>query len=244
LADATAQGVLGVDLNVDHLAAWALDRTGNPIAKPCYIPLKLDILRASTRDGHLRAAISTLLQFATAQGVGAIAVEELSFASERAVSRETYNKQFRRTMHGFPTAAFRGRLIGMAHRAGLAVVTVDPAYSSIWGAQHWQTPLSTTRRPVSRHAAACVVLGRRALGLGGRRRSGVIAPHQRMEAAEQASAGAKSYRPNPDQHPDSLGAQEPRSSRGAPAAHMSEGPAAVTGIKRATRPANTVRDGP
>ena len=89
-----------------------------------------------------------------------------------------------------------------------------------------------------------MVLGRRALGLGARRRSGVIASHQRMEAVEPSSAGAKSYRPNPGQRPDSEGVQEPRSPRGAPAARLSERPAAVTGTKRATRPANTVRDGP
>jgi IS605 OrfB family transposase len=244
LADATTHGVLGVDLNIDHLAAWVLDSNGNPVAKPYYIPLNLDALRASTRDGRLRAAVSTLIRLALAAGVGAIAVEDLGFANEKAISRETYNKQFRRKVHEFPTAAFRNRLIGMAHRARLAVVAVDPAYSSIWGSKHWQAPLSTTRRPVSRHEAASVVLGRRALGLGARRRSGVIASHQRMEAAEPSSAGAKSYRPNPGQHPDSEGVQEPRSPRGAPAARLSERPAAVTGTKRATRPANTVRDGP
>jgi hypothetical protein len=244
LADATTHGVLGVDLNIDHLAAWILDSNGNPVAKAYYIPLKLDALRASTRDGRLRAAVSTLIRLAMSHGVGAIAVEDLGFANEKAISREAYNKQFRRLMHGFPTAAFRSRLIGMAHRARLAVVAVDPAYSSIWGSKYWQAPLSTTRRPVSRHEAAPVVLGRRALGLGARRRSGVIAPHQRMEAAEPGSAGAKRYRPNPGQRPDSKGVQEPRSPRGAPAARLSERPAAVTGSKRATRPANTVRDGP
>jgi hypothetical protein len=164
---------------------------GNPVAKPYYIPLKLDALRASTCDGRLRAAVSTLIRLAISHGVGAIAVEDLGFANEKA---------------------------------------------SIWGSKYWQAPLSTTRRPVSRHEAASVVLGRRALGLGARRRSGVIAPHQRMEAAEPGSAGAKRYRPNPGQRPDSKGVQEPRSPRGAPAARLSERPAAVTGSKRATRP--------
>jgi hypothetical protein len=48
---------------------------------------------------------------------------------------------------------------------------------------------------ITRHHAACVVLGRRALGLKARRRSGVPAPHRRMEAAGRLPAGVESYRP-------------------------------------------------
>src|SRR5580700_1842239 len=50
--------VLAVDLNVGHLAAWVIDQSGNPCGPPLTIPLGLEGLPSSTRDGHLRQAIS------------------------------------------------------------------------------------------------------------------------------------------------------------------------------------------
>jgi hypothetical protein len=85
----------------------------------------------------------------------------------------------------------------MAANRGIAVVAMDAGWSSKWGAAYWQRPLQAKypRTQITRHHAACVVLGRRALGLRARRRPGVPAPHQRMEAAGSLPAGAASYRP-------------------------------------------------
>lgn len=59
----------------------------------------------------------------------------------------------------------------MAAEQGLGIVAVDPAYTSLWGAQHWQKPLTTPRRKMSRHDAAAIAIGRRALGHPVRRRT-------------------------------------------------------------------------
>ena len=50
---------------------------------------------------------------------------------------------------GIPTAKFRDRLVQMTANAGLAVIAVDPAYTSRWGAEHWLAPLrqQTPRSP-------------------------------------------------------------------------------------------------
>jgi hypothetical protein len=61
---AVASGVLAVDLNAGHLACWQIDRHGNPVGVGVNIPLLLDGASASTHDGRLRAAISTLLDLA------------------------------------------------------------------------------------------------------------------------------------------------------------------------------------
>ncbi|MGH7289719.1 MAG: hypothetical protein ACREJT_00815, partial [Myxococcota bacterium] len=53
--------VLGVDLNADHLAAWVLDESGNPVGQPITIPVDTAGLPATRRDGRVRAAITTLL---------------------------------------------------------------------------------------------------------------------------------------------------------------------------------------
>jgi hypothetical protein len=161
----------------------------------------LDGLPASTRGGRLRAAISLLLEVAGQRGCTAIGIENLDFADARQTGRETMGRgrrgrRFRRVVAGLPTRQFRDRLVQMAANRGIAVVAVDPAYTSRWGGQHWQRPLQARhpRKTITRHHAACVVLGRRALGLRARRRPGVPAPHQRMEAAP-TGAGVESYRP-------------------------------------------------
>jgi hypothetical protein len=122
---AVAGGVVAVDLNADHLACWAIDRHVNPVGRPLTIPLDLDRLSASTRDGHLRAAISQVCALARSRGMRAVAIEDLGFAD--------------------------------AH-------------------------------------AASVVIGRRALGLGARRRAGILDGDRRITAASNCRPG----RPQPE----------------------------------------------
>ena len=58
----------------------------------------------------------------------------------------------------------------MAANQGIAVVAVDPAYTSIWGGQHWLAALRQASPDASGHHAAAAVIGRRALGQRARRR--------------------------------------------------------------------------
>ena len=177
LAAVQAQPTLGVDLNADHLACWVIDSAGNPVGAPLSIPLSFTGA-ASRRDGRLRAAITTLIDHARANDCASVTIEDLGFTDARQVGRETMGrgrrgKRFRRTVAAIPTAKLKARLLSMAHNRGIAVIAVDPAYTSRWGGQHWQgalqqqTPTSTA---VSRHLAAAVVIGRRGHGHRARRR--------------------------------------------------------------------------
>jgi hypothetical protein len=198
---AVAGGVVAVDLNADHLACWTIDRYGNPVGRPVTIPLDLGRLPASTRDGHLRAAISQVCALARSCGMRAVAIEDLGFADARAAGRETLGrgrrgKRLRRIIAGLPTGRFRERLVQLAHNHGLWVVAEDPAYTSVWGGRYWQSPLQQ-RHPatiVTRHHAASVVIGRRALGLGARRRAGILDGDRRITAASNCRPG----RPQPE----------------------------------------------
>ena len=178
--------VLGVDLNADHLAACVLDSSGNPVAEPVTIALDVKKLRASHRDGHLRAAITELLDVAQRHSCVAIAVENLNFADSRATGRETMGrggrgKKFRRTVAGIPTAKFRDRLTAMATRRGISIIGVDPAYTSQWGDEHWRKPLQQqTSGEVTRHHGAAAAIGRRGLGKPIRRRPAGPRTQQRM----------------------------------------------------------------
>jgi hypothetical protein len=168
--------VLGVDLNADHLACCVLDRSGNPVGLPFSIPVETAGLPASRRDGRVRAAITVLLDRSALHNCTAVVIENLDFADARATGRDTMGrgargKRFRRIVAGIPTAKFRTRLTAMAHRRGIAVIGVDAAYTSKWGAQHWAKPLQQqTSDPVTRHHAAATAIGRRGLGMAIRRR--------------------------------------------------------------------------
>jgi hypothetical protein len=192
LEDLRRQRAFAVDLNAQHLDGWVLDPSGNPLGPPHTIPLVLDGLPASTRDGRLRTAVAEVVHLAGQHGCHALLVEDLDFADARQTGRETLGrgargKRFRRTVAGLPTRQFRDLLAGMAANAGLSVVAVDPAWTSVWGARYWQAPLNQSTKTsvaVSRHHAAAVVIGRRGLGLGARRRPGVPHAHQRMGKGE------------------------------------------------------------
>jgi IS605 OrfB family transposase len=180
--------VLGVDLNADHLAACVLDASGNPVGEPVTIAVRTAGLRASHRDGRVRAAITELLELANQHNCAAVVVENLNFAGARAAGRETLGrgkpgKRLRRTVAGIPTAKFRTRLTSMATRCGIAVIGVDPAYTSAWGRQHWRKPLQQqTSDPatVTVHHGAAAAIGRRGLGMPIRRRPAGPRTQQRM----------------------------------------------------------------
>ena len=184
--------VLGVDLNADHLACWVLDPSGNPTGPPDTISLDLGGLPASTRDGHLRAAVAAVMALATASGCRSIIIEDLDFTDARQTSRESLGrgrrgKQFRTTVSGIPTRKFRTLLVGMAANHDLWVIAVDPRWTSKWGRRYWQAPLNLATKPsitVTGHHAAAVVIGRRGLGHRARRRPGVPGHDRRIVAGE------------------------------------------------------------
>lgn len=196
--DVNADGpVVGVDLNDGHLAVRRLDTHGNPIGAAERIDIDLTGT-ASRRDAHVRHAISRLMHYARRHGITTLAVEDLDFADARATGRETMGrgargKRFRKTVSAMPTAVVRHRLAAMAARTGIQLFAVNPAYSSIWGDQHWRRPYPN----VTRHQAAATVIGRRAQGFRARRRKGVT-PTRPEDRAVRATdqAGPNSHQAN------------------------------------------------
>lgn len=191
LNTARADGVVGVDTNADHFAAYRLDPHGNPIGDPRRFFYDLTG-SADHRDAQIRHAIIRLLHWADRCGVKAIGLENLDFTAEKTREKHERGKRFRRLLSGIPTGKLKARLVSMAAEHGLAIVAVDPAYTSIWGAQHWVGPLTSKTRKMSRHDAAGIAIGRRALGHPIRRRA--APPHddqsdRRGHRTAQAGSG-------------------------------------------------------
>ncbi|MEU5643391.1 IS200/IS605 family accessory protein TnpB-related protein [Streptomyces milbemycinicus] len=188
LASARAKGLIGVDTNADHLAAWRLDQHGNPVGEPLRFGYDLTG-PAGHRDAHVRHALIRLLHWAQRHGL-AIAVEDLDFQAEKTREKHGRRKRFRQLISGLPTSSLRARLVSMAAELGIPVIAVDPAYTSKWGAQHWQKPLTGKNRKTTRHDAAAVAIGRRALGHPIRRRT-APPPHDRSDRAGHRTAQAR-----------------------------------------------------
>ena len=189
LEAALARGVVAIDMNDDHLAAWRLDIHGNPVGEPRRFSYGLSG-SAQHRDAQIRHALTRLLHHTRATGAGAIAIEDLDFTDGRCREKYGRNKRFRRLISRFPTAKLKARLVAMAAEQDIAIVAVDPAYTSRWGAQHWQQPLTTSNRKVSRHDAASIAIGRRALGHPIRRRT-TPPPHDQSDRAGHRTAQAR-----------------------------------------------------
>jgi hypothetical protein len=98
LDDLRGHRLLAVDLNHDHLAAWIVTPDGNPAGPPVTIPLQLDGLPSSQREGRLRAAVSELLR--TAREQDCAAVEDLSFTDAREQGRERHGSRPSRGKRG------------------------------------------------------------------------------------------------------------------------------------------------
>ncbi|HEX5565355.1 MAG TPA: transposase [Streptomyces sp.] len=177
LAAALADGAIGVDTNADHLAAWRLDIHGNPMGNPRRFFYDLSG-PADHRDAQVRHALTRLLHWTKACGVKAIAVEDLDFTAEKTREKHGRRKRFRQLIAGLPTGRLRARLTSMAEQTGIAVIAVDPAYTSTWGAQHWRGPLTSKKRKTTRHDAAAVAIGRRAQGHPVRRRTAPPRAHR------------------------------------------------------------------
>jgi hypothetical protein len=217
--------VLAIDVNAGHLAAVVVDPSGNPVRAPMTVPVELAGCSTSTRDGRLRAALSTLLTVAETAGCQAVVIENLNFEAARIEgtdhhgrrpSRGRRGKAFRRLVAGIPTGRFRHRLVQMATNRGLTVVAVDPAYTSKWGARYWLDALRHLSADATGHHAAALVIGRRGLGQRPRRREGCDSsrPEDRRQRATNSAVRPTPDHPGlPEHHPRKPGT---RTARGQP----------------------------
>ncbi|MGI5519227.1 IS200/IS605 family accessory protein TnpB-related protein [Streptomyces sp. CA-106131] len=229
LSHARAGGLIGVDTNADHLAAWRLDQHGNPCGEPRRFFYDLSGT-ADHRDAQVRHALIRLLHWAKRHSLS-IAVEDLDFSAEKTREKHGRQKRFRQVISGMPVSKLRARLVSMAAELGITIIAVDPAYTSRWGTQHWQKPPTHTTRKTTRHDAASIAIGRRALGHRIRRRT-APPPHDQSDRVGHRTAQAGH---------GTRGREETRPRIPGPRTRSVSPDAART---RATSASTTVRDAP
>src|SRR5262249_62095392 len=117
LSRARADGLISVDTNAGHLAAWRLDTHGNPCGRPRRFVYDLSGT-ANHRDAQVRHALIRLLHWAQRHGLS-IAIEDLDFTADKTREKHGRRKRFRQVISGMPVSKLRARLVSMA--AGLGI---------------------------------------------------------------------------------------------------------------------------
>lgn len=149
-------GVIGVDLNVDHLAVSNVNSIGQLIES---FILKFDILN-KTSDQTIKiieAEAIKLVDYAVAHNK-LIVLEKLDMTQSKA--KNPYgNRKANRLMSGFAYDVMRRSIKSRADKMGIEVYEVNPAYTSQIGKIKYMKRLG-----ISIHQAASYVIARRAMG--------------------------------------------------------------------------------
>lgn len=150
-------GCVGIDTNADHLALAETDRHGNLVAVR---RIELELRGKSTEQAKALIGDAAVAIVERARAAGKpIVIERLDFRKKKA-ELESVDPARARMLSSFACSKVASSLRAAAFRAGVEVVEVNPAYTSVIGAvNHAQ------RRGISVHQGAAYAIARRGLGL-------------------------------------------------------------------------------
>ena len=168
LKSASTLGAIGVDINADHLAVAQVDRHGNLVEA-----LRIDTI-VYGKTGHQRTAVygdavKEIVELAARAGKP-IVLERLDFSKKKA-ELEDVDRHHARLLSAMAYRQASEMIQSAAHRRGVEVVEVNPAYTSVIGAVN-----HARRFGISVHMGAALAIARRAMGLSERpsRRIGLV----------------------------------------------------------------------
>lgn len=163
-------GVIGMDINADHLAVTATDRHGNPVATR-RISLVLSGCSTNQAAARIGEAVKEVMAFAIEQGKP-LAVENLDFTSKKA-QLEGRGVRYNRMLSSFAYERVLDTVQARALDAGIEVIKRNPAFTSIIGRYKF-----ASRYGISDHQGAALAIARRAMNLSERpNRRDHNAPH-------------------------------------------------------------------
>jgi IS605 OrfB family transposase len=150
-------GVIGVDINADHLAITETDRYGNPV-EYCSIPCRTYGKTTEQRKAVIGNAVKEVIEFARARSKPLV-IERLDFQHKKAVL-ERQAPGYARMLSALAYTQLQTIIRARACDAGIETCEVLPAYTSVIGRYKF-----ADRYGLSAHHAAALVIGRRSLGL-------------------------------------------------------------------------------
>lgn len=147
-------GVIGVDINSDHLAVCETDRFNNCVSSK-KIPLVLYGKSTSQAKALIGDAIKELVRFSL-ETKKPLCVEKLAFQEKKTQLREEANQKQARMLSSFAYSSIIEAIKSRSYRFGVEVHEVNPAYTSIIGEVKF-----AKRYGLSTHVAAAFTIARR-----------------------------------------------------------------------------------
>ena len=150
-------GVIGVDLNADHLAVAETDASGNYL-RAWRVPLVTYGRSSHQAEALTGDAVAGVVEHARQAGKPVV-IERLDFKPEEGPVLEGESRRYSRMLSSFSYGKVKAYFISRGHRNGVEVFQVNPAFSSVIGRVKFME-----RYGLTVHQAAALVLARRLLG--------------------------------------------------------------------------------
>jgi IS605 OrfB family transposase len=146
-------GVIGLDVNADHIACIETDRFGNPVKKKLFSWISYGKSQNQLKAGS--GEISKEIIAWAKEVQKPVVVEKLDFQKKKLSLREQKGK-LSRLLSSFAYGLFFGMLKSQGYRQGIALHEVNPAFTSVIGHINY-----TSRYGLSIHLAAALCIARR-----------------------------------------------------------------------------------
>jgi IS605 OrfB family transposase len=154
VASIEGNGVIGIDLNSNHIAYVETDRFGNPIQKQT-----LSWISYGKTRGQLKAITGDLCKQIIEHAKETkkpIILEKLDFKHKKLELKGNGDGKFSRLLSSFAYSLFLVFLIARAYKNGIVVHQVNPAFTSVIGRINY-----AKRYGLSIHLAAALCIARR-----------------------------------------------------------------------------------
>jgi IS605 OrfB family transposase len=156
LKSSEQKGVIGLDINADHLALVETDRFGNPLTKK-RIPLNTYGKNKNQSQALIGNACAQVIHFAKTAGKP-IVIEQLEFQKKKAELKECTTPRIARMLSSLSYNHIKNGLRSRGWRQGIEVLEVNPAFTSLIGRIKF-----SKRYGLTIHQAAALAIGRRQL---------------------------------------------------------------------------------
>ena len=147
-------GLIGVDINPDHLAVIEIDGKGN-FLNSLMLPMDLENKSTGQRKNIIYAALHKLKDYALLKQKD-IVIENLNFKQKRSALSSNNNPQYARMLSGFAYQQIIQGIQVLGYKHGINIKMVNPAYTSLLGEIKYSTQLG-----LSTHMSAAYVIARR-----------------------------------------------------------------------------------
>lgn len=152
----TRSGVIGIDVNVDHLALCETDDRGNVVGFKT-IPYDLRKKTSNQRLHLLRECFAQTFKYANDKGKP-IVMEDLDFTIKK--NKMLYGKkQYNGMLSSFAYSKIKEIAESRSYKDRMAIIQVNPAYTSYIGKEKY-----SRIKGANVHLCASYVIGRRGMG--------------------------------------------------------------------------------